>query len=152
MQDVPDSQISAVGPIVETTPRCPLCDARMAPWLLVPRRGSVASSREHQLYRCRDCSFGWLSPVPTWDELAPHYAWENYYTHRPVADKKKSRSSFVDRLRLHFAWRSDRGTPLTADALARLVPRGSAVCEIGCGGGLLLAQLARAGADVVGVE
>ena len=58
----------------------------------------------------------------------------------------------MTRGRVHLAWRMDRGVPMSADRLLSLVPPRPTVCELGCGNGSFLAQLASRGAKVIGIE
>ena len=55
-------------------------------------------------------------------------------------------------MRVRLAWWADHGVTMTADRLLSLVPARPTVCELGCGNGSLLAQLAARGAKVIGVE
>ena len=129
---------------------CLLCHGQMQRWLSIPPRRGIAESRPYSLYWCAVCRFGRIDPMPSWNELAQHYG--SYYTHGPH-DTGKARRSMMERLRVHLAWRVDRGEPLNAAAIRRWLPAGdAAVCDIGCGDGKLLRDLLSENVSVVGIE
>jgi SAM-dependent methyltransferase len=132
---------------------CPLCAGPTRPWLTVPgdwrRPGHLAA---YSLVWCDRCRFGRIDPLPAPDDLAAAYAVEEYYTHRPD-DTPAAPATFLERLRVHLAWRLDRGGDLDATWFARRFgskPR--RVLDLGCGSGGVLADLQTAGHDVAGVE
>jgi SAM-dependent methyltransferase len=83
--------------------------------------------------------------------LQHYYQWDDYYTHR-THDRHPRRRGWTSRLRNHIAWRTDRGSPLSAENLLLLLPANALICELGCGNGNLLCDLADRGMNVVGVE
>ncbi|WP_337175215.1 class I SAM-dependent methyltransferase [Paludisphaera sp.] len=131
---------------------CPICaHASAEPWLLVPDIVTSSPSRgAYELFRCRDCDYGFVDPRPTPEEARGFYP-DNYYTHAPNGRPAGGRLPFPDRLLHNLAWRFDRSVPMT-DALGRYCAGRPRVCDIGCGSGKLLGLMRDAGADVVGVE
>jgi 2-polyprenyl-3-methyl-5-hydroxy-6-metoxy-1,4-benzoquinol methylase len=134
---------------------CVLCDGATAPWMTVPgdwRRPNVADI--YRLDWCDACQFGQLAPRPRAEEIGAFYACEQYYTHERPREVGGS-SARLARLLVSLAWRCDRGVEaeIEAGTLARNGVRPPAtICDVGCGNGGLLARLAGAGFEVVGIE
>lgn len=137
---------------------CPICDGPLETAYRLPHICSRMDSKPFRIRRCRACDLGLYLPRPGPEELSAIYA-TDYYTHhaedQPAETnhyRKLPPPSFLDRLRLHLAWRLDRGVPVDARLVAGLVAKGGRVCDVGCGGGQLLAALKQQGFEVVGVE
>jgi len=129
----------------------------MRPWLGVSDWRRPGVNATYDLSWCDRCDFGQVTPRPAPADIPSFYAVE-YYTHA-AADSVSiaAAESFADRLRIHIAWRIDRGellTPHRAIELARrAVPdQPLSACDLGCGNGALLAALRDLGCQVVGVE
>jgi SAM-dependent methyltransferase len=87
--------------------------------------------------------------------IASFYEIDDYYTHtiNSEASETSSSISFLERLRIHLAWRLDRGEEMTIDWFSKHFGSTSySICEIGCGNGRLLEQLRVGGHTVCGVE
>jgi SAM-dependent methyltransferase len=85
-------------------------------------------------------------------EIREFYRFD-YYTHGQPRPDETEAMTLLDKVRLHLAWRFDRGKELgrlVIDHLARSQP--SEVCDIGCGSASQLDRLARLGHSVVGVD
>ncbi|HWB00640.1 MAG TPA: class I SAM-dependent methyltransferase [Pirellulales bacterium] len=128
----------------------------MQHWLHVPcdwRRSKLAES--YELFWSPRSSFGQLCPRPTAEQLAAAYA-VDYYTHGDGAPltEQNGRRGLLSRLREHLAWRGDRGIDLSADHIGSLVAGAAPlrVCELGCGDGKLLGDLAALGFETIGIE
>jgi len=138
-----------------TGPACPLCHQRMRSWMRIPadwRRPEIETS--FQLYWCDADSYGCVWPYPSADEISAAYVLPEYYTHSRTGDQDDGRTRGVlERLRTNIAWRADHGEPITADYLhQRYGPSPLTICEIGCGNGRLLSELAAKGHSTYGVE
>jgi len=136
-------------------PACPLCGDVTRPWLTVPSDFLRPSEpKAFSLYWCAPCAYGLVWPRPAAAEVARFYELDGYYTH-DAGDKARqptARPDLLDRLRLHLAWRVDRGLPMP-DSVNQALPRSPlSVCDIGCGNGWLLEELRKSGHDAVGVE
>lgn len=123
----------------------------MRPWLTVPRDGvRGVPIRFSSVYRCK-CGYGQVWPRPSAREVAEFYDIPDYYTHGTVATQE--RPSFLDRLRVHLAWRADRPKVVEPEWYrCALPPWVRTVCDIGCGAGKIAIALKRAGYEVIGIE
>jgi 2-polyprenyl-3-methyl-5-hydroxy-6-metoxy-1,4-benzoquinol methylase len=135
-------------------PRCPLDGRRMRPWLEVPADCKKAEpNRFSEVFRCEDCGYGQVHPLPTEDQVPDFYRLERYYTHGGSHFEQEGAISLLDRTRQHVAWRLDFGEsllPRTIDELLGAPEK--TVCDIGCGAGSLAGGIAELGHRVVGVE
>src|SRR5882724_6080868 len=136
------------APTSEMGPSCLVCASTMRPWLQIPDSSWAKFGGSYGLFWCDGCAFGRVHPVPSWEKLSKHY--RNYYTHS--ARPQQSRRSLLERVRVNLAWRVDHGQPLSADTVRKVLPASGSVCDLGCGDGLLLKELAERGVTVVGVE
>jgi 2-polyprenyl-3-methyl-5-hydroxy-6-metoxy-1,4-benzoquinol methylase len=96
----------------------------------------VFATMDWSIHACRQCTNAWTVPSPaqvSYDEED----WHGQFGTRSVAD-------------LPAQWRS--ALIKQVGLLARTVPGGSRILEIGCGHGLLLSELQRRGYQVVGIE
>lgn len=82
---------------------------------------------------CRSCATGFVAPQPDEHRLRALYGstyFESYgkaqTTQRPSAWK-----ALAWRLLTHVAWRMDRSCPVTATFMARYLPLGGMVCDLG---------------------
>lgn len=134
-------------------PECLLCGRTARPWLSVRRAPPAHEerSRKFHLFWCDACSYGFLSPTPSWDDLAPYY--EEYHSKTGATSSLDSPPSPLERLVRHLAWRLDRGTRLTPELIGRFVEgRNVRILDVGCGNGRRTALMAEAGHTVCGLE
>lgn len=103
---------------------------------------------KYPLAWCGACDFGRLVGDFTPERVSDFYRIP-YYTHG-IGNSAQRRQTFLERLRVHLAWRCDRGIAFDLRELG--LPNGRTVCDIGCGGGSLLEMLRKAGFKVTGVE
>ncbi|MGO9340124.1 MAG: class I SAM-dependent methyltransferase [Terracidiphilus sp.] len=106
-------------------------------------------STEYSLAWCAGCGCGRILGEFTPDEVAAFYT-EGYYTH-VSPDAGKASTSLLDRLRVHLAWRMDRGVDLSPGEVVQSNPSPS-LCDVGCGSGLAMSAFKQAGYDAVGIE
>src|SRR5438477_87594 len=115
-------------------PACPLCGDATRPWLTVPSDFFRPSERKaFSLYWCRPCAYGLVWPRPTASEVARFYELDGYYTH-DAGDQPRAhtaRPDLLDRLRVHLAWRVDRGLPMPDSVNPALARAPLSVCDIG---------------------
>lgn len=136
-------------------PPCPLCHAPMRAWHRVP--GDWRRPEDRQAYRLHWCDqdgYGCLSPPLSEEETQAAYALPDYFTHQRWHDAPcKEGSGIARRLLAHLAWRLDRSEPLNGKMLrTRFGSKPITICDLGCGNGELLAELAGDGHTLLGVE
>ncbi len=134
-------------------PGCPLCGSTTSLWLTVPGDFYRDLRQDYFLCDCGRCRYGFLSPRPTISELHSFYRFSGYYTHQDRQSAGQPPGSFFDRVRIHLAWKADRGEDL-ADSVLRLLyaqPKAK-VLDFGCGNGAIMARLRTEGYDLLGVE
>jgi 2-polyprenyl-3-methyl-5-hydroxy-6-metoxy-1,4-benzoquinol methylase len=107
-------------------------------------------TRFGSIHHCSDCDLGFIHPRPTAEETAEFYDLDAYYT-QGRSHYVQARESFLDKLRVHLAWRMDYGAAI-ADVIAGTVSQGGAILDVGCGGGELINALSDRGYNCVGVE
>lgn len=137
---------------------CPLDQTPMQLWLKVAgdrRRPSEKAS--YQLYWCEKCQYGMLHPRPAQhQDCLKFYDVEDgtFYTHQNSNAKFKTlnQDNFFDKLRLHLAWRLDRGVPISGTRINQLIDGKGTICDIGCGNGYLLLECQQFGHSVRGIE
>lgn len=99
---------------------------------------------------CSSCNYGRVAGDLTPNQVAEFYA-ANYYTHTTPDTSEHSSKRFLDRLRVHLAWRRDGGLDLSADEVPRSKPHPS-FCDVGCGSGQALLRFKQAGYETFGIE
>jgi SAM-dependent methyltransferase len=105
---------------------------------------------EYQVEWCADCDFGRVAGEFTPSEVAGFYT-TDYYTHVAPGESGKAAMQLLDRIRVHLAWRTDRGLDLSPAEVERVRPVPT-LCDVGCGSGQAMAAFKRAGYDAVGIE
>lgn len=99
--------------------------------------------------------YGMLHPRPSVQTVATYYDISDYYTHSGV-DIRKHRGNFsgvMARVLGRLTWQIDRSVYLDkAWFKQHFGDRSYRILDVGCGGGSLLADLQKAGHDVVGLE
>lgn len=146
--------LAAISPDLTSGGVCTLCQARLPIWKHVPTDVMKLRANEHaNAYWCARCGYGSVQPLPSAAEVSEFYGFEGYYTHGDPLIVGAAEVTFLDRLRVHMAWRFDRGKPLTESHVHRVLHgKLSRICDLGCGGGDLAQALSELGHRVVGVE
>ena len=112
---------------------CPVCRTPS------PERRFAISGLDAELVRCRSCELGWLQPQPSADQLARFYPPEYYgSTGQKFASWIEWAVRFVGGRHVRF--------------LARRVPQGGRILDVGCGRGVLLRELVDRGFEAHGFE
>ncbi|MCY2978714.1 MAG: class I SAM-dependent methyltransferase [Planctomycetota bacterium] len=135
-------------------PRCDQCQSLLVPWLSMPIDPKRQVAIQYgNVYRCNQCGIGMVLPRPAPEEIPDFYKLDQYYTHGQSHFAPEGKRTFLDRLRVHVAWRFDFGTPLTVERLQTLIAQPAAsILDIGCGGGQLVKGLQNLGYNAVGLE
>jgi SAM-dependent methyltransferase len=107
-------------------------------------------STEYSLGWCAGCGFGRIAGEFIPGQVAAFYT-EGYYTHVSPGDEGHASIRLLDRLRVHIAWRTDRGVDLSPSEVVRSKPA-STLCDVGCGSGQAMSAFKQAGYDAVGIE
>src|SRR6266478_1945408 len=115
--------------------RCPLCGS--------PRTRRIVREPEWAIHACRRCTNAWTSPRPQQIE------YERKDFHTESLGSPGSEGATADRA-LPGAWQ--RALNMQVSFLRRYLGPGSRVLEVGCGEGILLAQLKASSLEVMGVE
>lgn len=129
---------------------CFLCETPMVPRFRTRDHMRPEVLTEFQVDWCDACDFGRVAGTFTPEEVADFYT-ENYYTHVTAGELDKPSMPLLDRLRVHLAWRTDRGVDLSPSEVepVQLLPT---LCDVGCGSGQAMTTFKKAGYDVVGIE
>jgi SAM-dependent methyltransferase len=129
---------------------CFLCGAKMVPRFQTRDHLRPEVSTEYTLEWCAGCELGRIAGDFSPSDVAAFYT-ENYYTHVAPGHAAQSSIRFFDRLRMHLAWRADRGLDLSPGE----APRSKAsptLCDVGCGSGQAMSVFKQSGYEVVGIE
>lgn len=129
---------------------CFLCGTEMVPRFKTRDHLRPEVSTEYSLAWCQACGFGRIAGESTPGEVAAFYT-EGYYTHTSPEVAERSSMRLLDRLRVHLAWRTDRGVDLSPSEVVRSNPFPS-LCDVGCGSGQAMDAFKQAGYDAVGIE
>jgi SAM-dependent methyltransferase len=129
---------------------CFLCGAAMSPRFKTRDHLRPETSTEYSLEWCAPCAFGRIAGQFTPADVTQFYT-ADYYTHVAPAQAGHLSMPLLDRLRVHLAWRTDRGIAMSPNEVAHLNPAQS-MCDVGCGSGQAMAAFKAAGHAVIGVE
>jgi SAM-dependent methyltransferase len=129
---------------------CFLCGAEMHPRFRARDHLRPQNSTEYVVEWCTSCEFGKVAGGFTPSDVAAFYT-ANYYTHVAPAAADRSSIRLLDRIRVHLAWRTDRGVDLSPNEVARIRPVPT-LCDVGCGNGQAMSAFKQAGYDAVGIE
>jgi 2-polyprenyl-3-methyl-5-hydroxy-6-metoxy-1,4-benzoquinol methylase len=102
---------------------------------------TAAETPQWKIRACAACTNAWTDPAPGTID----YATANFHAHAVGATT--ARKSLAD---LPAQWRDS--VVMQVSLLKKNLPAAARILEIGCGEGILLAELARAGFNVLGVE
>src|SRR6266850_225454 len=119
---------------------CPVCrSAAISYDYSAPTTRSELDKKTWSVWRCGDCTHGFMNPQPSWQELAPYYSssYEAYDpSHGSIEDDERS----IERAKREGKLRH---VPLST---------GKRLLDVGCGAGFFLRVAMKLGADVEGVE
>lgn len=102
---------------------------------------------EYRVNWCGSCDFGRIEGNFTPETVSELYP-PTYYTHGK-GDASLPILSFLERLRLHLAWRGDYGITFHPSEL----PPRSSICDVGCGAGDNLRRFRQSGySTTVGID
>lgn len=118
----------------------------------LPKIWTQAQSRRFGLYWSEELAFGKIHPEPTAQELDLFYDTAQYDAYMSGTREEVSTRSMLDRLLTKAAWHSDRSEPPAAGFLAPHLTGSETVCDVGCGSGVFLGQIAPQVAAVTGVD
>jgi SAM-dependent methyltransferase len=129
---------------------CFLCGTEMVPRFKTRDHLRPEDQSEYSLAWCAGCGFGRIKGEFTPGQVAAFYT-DGYYTHVSPGDAGQAAMHLIDRLRVHLAWRSDRGVDLNAGEVIPSKPSPS-LCDVGCGSGQAMFAFKQAGYDAIGIE
>lgn len=113
------------------------------------------SEESYQLFWDDKSEYGMLYPRPSIESVASFYKVDDYYTHHS-RDLRKTTSVFDNmfgRVLGRVSWQLDHSVYISPEWFAKLYGEQTVrILDVGCGGGLLLAELQERGHSVVGVE
>lgn len=142
----------------EKSAECPLCQGETSTLFSVPCdwRKPMSSVKGYKVNWCEHCDYGQVWQRPDQTEIKMFYD-VDYYTHGAVVtqDKSQKKEIFLDKLRVHLAWRFDKGEELRPGSIVPLIRSNKSdfsICEIGCGKGNNLSKFDSEGFSVFGVE
>lgn len=121
--------------------KCPLCRSRSIrfDYSAPTTREGIDEGRTWDVWRCVQCTHGFMNPQPAWEELAPYYS-SRYEAYDPG----------------HGSTEDDGRAAARAVAEGRLrhipLPAGKRLLDVGCGGGFFLRVARKLGAVVEGIE
>lgn len=121
--------------------KCPVCRSASIrlDYSAPTTRAGIDDGRRWAVWRCAECSHGFMNPQPAWEELAPYYS-SRYEAYDPG----------------HGSVQDDEHSAARARAEGKLrhipVPTGKRVLDVGCGGGFFLRVARKLGAVVEGIE
>lgn len=139
------------------SPQCPICGNLVSTKFSVPCDYRKPNKpQDYKVFWCQKCDYGiaMADNRPSKEEVKDFYNLDDYYTHNTNGTETDSKKlSFLDRLRIHLAYRLDAGVDFHPDEITPLLninqPR---VCEIGCGNGNNLQKFQAEGYTVFGIE
>lgn len=119
---------------------CPVCRSTSIRYdYTAPTTRPEIDSRTWTVWRCGQCTHGFMNPQPSWEELAPYYA-SSYEAYDPSHGSVEDDEATVERARAEGKLRH---IPL---------PTHKRLLDIGCGAGFFLRVARKLGAIVEGVE
>ncbi len=127
------------------TMRCPLCAIELVELFRTRDYRRPHDLAHYSVGWCGDCHYGRVLGQFTPGEVGSFYDIP-YYTHGESSEGLEPRR-FLERARVHLAWRADRGRPLSPEE-----GHGTSLLDVGCGGGANLAAFAARGFTAIGVE
>lgn len=105
-----------------------------------------------EVYECVKCGYGCVYPLPAADQISSFYKFD-YYTHGAGTSLTTARPSGYDRLRVHLAWRLDRGIPMYMAVRTLLAGnKNKTLCDLGAGRGDLSTLFASQGYKVTAID
>jgi len=131
---------------------CSVCNGVMRAWIDMPIDPKKDEPMAFgQIVRCDSCGLGRSANMPQPDQIAGFYDLTAYYTHgeshMPAVPAK-----LIDRILVRLAWQTDHARPFDVDALAKVLPIGGSVLDLGCGDGEKLEEFHKRGFAVLGVD
>ena len=129
---------------------CFLCGTKMAPRFETRDHLRLHVPTQYAVEWCVGCGFGRVAGEFTPADVAAFYT-SDYYTHVTQKTQSGRAGSVFDRLRVHLAWRTDRGVDLSPREISH-TSQTPTLCDVGCGGGQAMSAFKQAGYEVVGIE
>lgn len=129
---------------------CFLCGTKMAPRFKTRDHLRPHVPTHYAVEWCAGCGFGRVADEFTPADVAAFYT-PDYYTHVTQETQSRTSSGVLDRLRVHLAWRTDRGIDLSPREVS-LISQMPTLCDVGCGSGQAMSAFKQAGYAVVGIE
>ena len=129
---------------------CQICGSAIPSRYTIPAMRRWGCDSDSHIYLCNACDAGFLLPRPSSELLESLYSDKYFADYGRIPEVEPS---FLDRVRVHLAWRLDRSVMVGTNLMETITHSHSAkVCDLGCGNGVLLANLRDRGFQVVGIE
>lgn len=144
--------------VENTMSECPICGENTSKIFTAPcDYRKPRKSSPHDVYWCSECNFGQVWERPKKEDIASFYELDSYYTHdvsKAKSENDEGSEPFLDRLRVHLAWRLDKGEDLSPNEATSILGEGDSleILEIGCGNGANISKFIDKGFSAVGVE
>lgn len=142
------------SPAANGNPTCPLTGRPMNEWISMPFDWvKESTTSQGRLYWSEAAQYGESHPRPTREGVRELYDLASYYTHGEDHYAPGRPNTLADRLRIHLAWRADKGRSFNGDFIqGELAEEALDVLEIGAGAGDLVGELRERGHRVVAIE
>jgi len=129
---------------------CLVCGNTMTPRWRVRDHSRPDDDAEYEMAWCRNCAYGRVAGGFRPEEVSAFYQ-HAYYTHTASDAESEKPKALPSRLRMHLAWRVDRGVDLSPREVQPISehPR---LCDVGCGNGIAMRRFQATGYAVTGIE
>ncbi len=129
---------------------CLVCGREMAQRWQARDHARGQNGPEYGVLWCRTCGYGRVAGEFAPEDVAGFYG-QSYYTHSAPGAEQEAAHGWLNRLRMHLAWRADHGLDLAADEV-QATDAHPRLCDVGCGNGKAMGMFHAAGYEAVGIE
>jgi len=131
---------------------CHACGGALAPWLHMPIDAKKNQPTPYStVVKCTHCELGVLAPLPTADAIPALYQLGSYYTHGESHITPRT-PGIADRILTKLGYLTDKQRLFIPSEVAKHLPAGGSVCDLGCGDAKYLLKFKELGFQVIGVD